>query len=191
MSRPSSPVREAELLRAAKHALGFHSAQFADLDLEIARQHSARQRERNFVAHLVVLRAAHDLPRGARAIVHLADAEAVRIRVLDAFAIRATTTLGIATPSVAMPSTSIPASVSKSTSSGTLGGKCDQFTQPVKRDFHGRKKLELREEALIVFGEGADIRRAGHDHRQPIEAEAKREAGVFLRIEGARRRAWH
>ena len=54
-------LRDAEFSRAAKHSLRLDAAQFARLDLEIVRQYRARQSERDFVAHLVIFRAANDL----------------------------------------------------------------------------------------------------------------------------------
>jgi hypothetical protein len=76
------PLAEAEFLCAAHHAFAFHAAEFADFDFEIARQDRARQGERNFIAHLVILRATDDLGRLRLAALDLADAEAVGIRVL-------------------------------------------------------------------------------------------------------------
>ncbi|EDY21393.1 hypothetical protein CfE428DRAFT_0638 [Chthoniobacter flavus Ellin428] len=75
-----------EFFSAAHHALRFHAAQFADLDLEIRSQHGAGQGQRHLVAHLVIFRSADDLPRGTAAIIHLAHAQAIGIRVLHAFA---------------------------------------------------------------------------------------------------------
>ena len=72
-------LRDAEFFRAAKHPLRFHPAQFAFLDLEIARKDRARLGERHLVADIVVLCPANDLARLAAAIVDLADAEPVGI----------------------------------------------------------------------------------------------------------------
>jgi hypothetical protein len=69
-----------EFLRGAQHALGKLAAQFRFLDDEAAGQLRAGQGERDFVADLVVLRAADDLAR-AGAVVDLADAEAVGVRM--------------------------------------------------------------------------------------------------------------
>ena len=61
--QPVAVCGKAELARAAKHALRFDAAQFARLDLQIVGQNRARQGERHFVAHFVILRAANDLAR--------------------------------------------------------------------------------------------------------------------------------
>ena len=71
-----------EFLRGAEHALGKLAAQLRFLDGEIAGQLRAGQRERDLVAVLVILRAANDLAR-AGAVVDLADAEPVGVRMLD------------------------------------------------------------------------------------------------------------
>src|SRR5687767_6050193 len=71
-----------EFFRAAKHALALDAAQFADLDFEISGQHRARERERHFVADLIVLRPANNLPERSRAIIDLANAESIGIRML-------------------------------------------------------------------------------------------------------------
>ncbi len=76
---------QTEFIGAAEHPERLDPAQFPDLDPEIARQHRTRQRERNFVADFVILCAADDLPRSARAIIHAADTEAIGIRVLHGF----------------------------------------------------------------------------------------------------------
>ncbi len=75
-------LRDGQLLRGAEHPLGKLAAQLRFLDREIARQLRPRQRQRDLVAILVILRAADDLPH-ALAIVHLADPQPVRVRVLD------------------------------------------------------------------------------------------------------------
>ncbi len=76
---------ELQFLRAAHHALAFDAAQLAGLDFEIPRQHRSRQRQWHLVADLVVFRAAHDLARLPRTVIHLAHAKAVGIRMLDGF----------------------------------------------------------------------------------------------------------
>src|SRR5213078_4585138 len=73
---------KAELARAAKHSLRFDAAQLARFDLEIADEHRAGQRERNFVTYFVIRRAADDLPRLAAAVIDLANGEAIRVRML-------------------------------------------------------------------------------------------------------------
>ena len=73
-------LRKTELARTAKHTLRFNAAEFARLDLQVVHQHCAGQREWNFVADLVVLRAANDLARLPAAVIDLANAEAVRVR---------------------------------------------------------------------------------------------------------------
>src|SRR5205809_6831982 len=73
---------KAELARAAKHSLRFDAAQLARFDLEIADEHRAGPRERNFVTYFVIRRAADDLPCLAAAVINLANAQAIRVRVL-------------------------------------------------------------------------------------------------------------
>ena len=73
---------KAEFTRTAKHPLRFDAAQFARLDFQIVHQHCARQSERNFVADLVVLRAANNLARLTAAVIDLANAQPIRVRML-------------------------------------------------------------------------------------------------------------
>ena len=75
-------ISEAEFLAAAHHALAEHAAQFALLDFEIAGHHCPRKRQRHLISRREVLCTAHDLPRGARSVVHLAEAEFVGVRML-------------------------------------------------------------------------------------------------------------
>ena len=75
-------VRQPQLGGGTQHAAGFHAAQLAHLDFNVARKNRARQGAGNLVARLVVLRSAHDLVQRAVAHVHLADFQAVRLRVL-------------------------------------------------------------------------------------------------------------
>src|SRR5678816_2366734 len=91
-------------------------------------------------------------------------------------------TFGIAQPMVAMPSTSTPAIVSSVPSSSTVGGSSTSSRSQLRETFILSK---LREKALIVVREIADVRDAGHDHRQAVEAKAEGEAGVTFRIERA------
>ncbi len=78
-------VAEAEFPAAAHHAVGLDVAQLSFLDHNAAGQRGAGERQRHLVADLVVLRAADDLARGAAAVIHLADAEPVGVRVLHGF----------------------------------------------------------------------------------------------------------
>ena len=45
-----------------------------------------------------------------------------------------------------------------------------------------RGRLKLGEEAQVVFGEGADIWGARHNHGEAIESEAEGEAGEFFGV---------
>src|SRR6476469_537767 len=65
---PVTVLRQSQLARATEHSLRLHAAELARFDLEIAHEYRARQRERNFVADLVILRAANDLALLAAAI---------------------------------------------------------------------------------------------------------------------------
>jgi hypothetical protein len=80
MRRPSASSASASSFAEHKHALGKLAAQLRFLDDEAAGELRAGQRERGLVAVLVILRAADDLAR-AGAVVDLADAEAVRVRM--------------------------------------------------------------------------------------------------------------
>lgn len=73
---------DAEFLAAAHHAEAIDTAELAFFDLETAGQSRARESERDFVACFEVLRTADDLARAAAAVIDLADAEFVSIRVL-------------------------------------------------------------------------------------------------------------
>ena len=75
-------VAKAEFFAAAHHAQTRYVTQFAFFDGESSGQNGSRECERNFVARFEVLRAANDLSRGAAAIVDLADAEFIGIRML-------------------------------------------------------------------------------------------------------------
>ncbi|MNM61670.1 hypothetical protein D3C81_729750 [compost metagenome] len=76
-----------QFARRAQHAVAFHAAQLADLDLERRtacfrrRQHGADHGARHQDARLDVGRAADDLERLAGAGIHLADVEAVSVGV--------------------------------------------------------------------------------------------------------------
>ena len=78
-------VGEAKFLRRTHHALRLHAADFADLDLERLRARlgghlAAGHRQRNLTANLEIRRAADDLPL-ARTVVHLAERQAVGVRM--------------------------------------------------------------------------------------------------------------
>ena len=77
---------DAQLLGRAHHAAGFHTANLADLDLErlltwLSGHLAAGQRQRHLAANLKIRRTADDLPH-ALAVVHLAERQAVGVRVL-------------------------------------------------------------------------------------------------------------
>ena len=83
--QPFGILGEAQFLRRTHHALRLHAADFADLDLERLRARlgghlAAGHRQRNLAANLEIRRAADDLPL-ARAVVHLAERQAVGVRV--------------------------------------------------------------------------------------------------------------
>ena len=73
---------EFQFLGAAHHAFAFDAAEFAGFDFEIAGEDGAGEGEGDFVADFVVFRAADDLARVGGAVVDLANAEAVGVRVL-------------------------------------------------------------------------------------------------------------
>ena len=75
-------VVQPQFLRRADHALRLDAAQFRLLDLDIARQLRPDKRHRNFLPGGDIRRAAHDLQDLARAGIHRAHAQLVRIRVL-------------------------------------------------------------------------------------------------------------
>src|SRR4029077_10056404 len=72
---------ETELDRAAKHSFRLDTAQFAPSNLRAVWQLRAWKREGNFVADLVIRRAADDLPLCAPAVVHFANGEPIGIRM--------------------------------------------------------------------------------------------------------------
>src|SRR5882672_2107907 len=72
---------QAELDRAAKHPDAFDTAQFAFSNLSSVRQLRARKRERNFIAHFVIRRAADDLAFRSAAVVHFANCEPISTRM--------------------------------------------------------------------------------------------------------------
>ena len=82
MSRPAASSDKPELASRCKACPAIRRRAVCYLDLEIVRQNRARQGERDLVAHFVVLRAANDLARLAAAVVDLADAEPVGVRML-------------------------------------------------------------------------------------------------------------
>jgi hypothetical protein len=73
---------DAEFLATAHHAEAIDTAELAFFDLEAAGQSRAGESERDFVARFEVLRTADDLARAAAAVIDLADAKFVGIRVL-------------------------------------------------------------------------------------------------------------
>ena len=85
MSRPSTWSGKAEFLRRAHHALAGDAENFSFLDDErffiarLQRQREIGQDQRDFVARLVILRAAND-GAFAFAVVDFADGEFVRAR---------------------------------------------------------------------------------------------------------------
>ncbi len=79
--------RQLQLARRAQHAVALHTAQLADLDLErlavvARRQLGAHQCARHLDAHRHIRGAADDLQQLARAGIHLADVQAIGVRVL-------------------------------------------------------------------------------------------------------------
>ena len=80
--KPLAVGGEMQLARAAKHSLRFDAAQLADFDLEVVRQGRAGQRDRHLVADLVVFGAANDLAVMVRAVIDIANAEAIGVRML-------------------------------------------------------------------------------------------------------------
>ena len=83
--QPGGVIGEAQLLRRTHHALRLDAANFSDLDLErlpprLGRHLAAGHRERHLAADLEIRRAADDLPL-AVTIVHLAERQAVGVRV--------------------------------------------------------------------------------------------------------------
>src|SRR6202171_4339178 len=80
--KPRRVFTELQLDCAAKHSFRFDSAKFALLDLQSVRQLRSRQRQRNLVAHLVILRAANDLALCCAPLITYADSETIRIGML-------------------------------------------------------------------------------------------------------------
>src|SRR5205823_11370916 len=74
-------IAEAELDRAAKHSFRFDAAQLAFSNLGSIGKFRSRQRERNFVADLVVRRAANDLASCSGSIIVLSSIQPISIRM--------------------------------------------------------------------------------------------------------------
>ena len=122
--QPGRIIGKPELLRAAKHALRFDTAEFAyALIFKSLGKTAPGMRKRNLVAHLVVLRAANDLSRlaGCRRRPWQTLSRSA-FGCCDEALICATTTLSKLAPRFSMPSISTPASVSNSASSSTSLG---------------------------------------------------------------------
>jgi len=75
-------VAKSEFFAAAHHAERIDAAQFAFFDGESAGQNGTWECKRHFVACFEVFRTADDLARRAAAVIDLADAEFVGVRVL-------------------------------------------------------------------------------------------------------------
>ncbi len=173
---------EAEFLRAAHHALALDAAELAWLDFKIAGQDGAGQGERNLVSDLVVFCAADDLAGMLRAVVHLANAESVGVRVLDGFEDFGDDNLVDRNATLEDRSDLKPRATEEGFQIGRRKLAVHKITEPVERDFHGS---ELFEEAEVVFHEHADVGNAREVHGKALETEAEREAGDFFRIVGA------
>jgi hypothetical protein len=76
---------EAEFVGTAEHSLAFHSAQFTNLNLEIAGQNRAGQRERDTVTDLEIFCTADDLAGCTGTVVDFANAEPIGIGVRNTF----------------------------------------------------------------------------------------------------------
>ena len=144
---------QAEFVRTAQHPLALDATQLADLDHKIRRKLGTRERDGHLVADAVIFCTAHDLPLRAAAVVHFADAQTIRIRMLRGF-------LDFADDDVC---------------DGAAGGldaldfharhreeihECrhgrrefDEFTEPVERDFHRKLNRGGRgERGGFLFG---------------------------------------
>ena len=107
-----------EFLRGAEHALGQLAAQLRFLDDEVAGQLRAGQGERRLVAVLEIFRAADDLAH-AVAVVDLADAQAVGVRMRHGRKDLPDDDVRRVDAGAVTCSTSVPASVSWSSICGT------------------------------------------------------------------------
>ncbi|MEI9893804.1 MAG: hypothetical protein WDN28_07850 [Chthoniobacter sp.] len=123
------------------------------LILKSGPQHRAGQRQRHLVADFVILRPAHDLPGRAGAIVHLAHAEPVGIRVWHAFAnLRDDDIRDI--HAVRFHAFHFHSSQREEIDElRHTRREFDEFAEPVKRDFHGKKRGSLPKTDR-VFGQG-------------------------------------
>jgi hypothetical protein len=131
---------ETELFDAAHHAVAFDAAEFADVDLEVAREDGAGESQGDFVAYLVVFCAADDLEDLAVAGVNFADAEAIGVGVLGGLE-------DLGDDDVGEVRAALVDGLDLDTGEGEeidefLGGRGqgDEFAEPGEGDVHGKNR---------------------------------------------------
>src|SRR5688500_11699541 len=96
---------------------------------------------------------------------------------------RATITPSSASPSTVISSTSRPIAVSVAASSSRVASVLTCWRSQFSENFIGTASCELAQEAHVVVEEASQVVDAVTQHREALDAQAEREAGVAFRID--------
>ena len=179
---PAVVLAELQLALGEDHPVRDLAAELRGLELLAVGEHRARQRDRDLGPGAEVPGAADDLPRLALPHVDLAQLQPVCVRVLAGLEHEPDPVEAEVAVLVRDSAVEDPLHLAASSRGAKRAPRPRRPPRRIRAASSAGYASELAQEAEVVFPEQADVRDAVAQHRDPLEADAEREAGHLFRV---------